>query len=186
MNKSSVNQPLRELLFTPRARRRADRQAPTKVKAAFEAVREGDAEKLSRLVRMPKQANWRLPERAWCLLDEAVKSGSLAMVEWLVNHGANANTIVVDDRLFSAGDLCAPVLYFSPLATAIHDGKMEIAEFLLRNGAALDAPCWSFADGARQTCFDMAVALGLWPQLEATLIASGALQAAAIQRPKRL
>lgn len=53
-------------------------------KAAKKAVRQGNFVALSGLIKSPSQANWYASDTAWCLLDEAVKACSTAMVKWLL------------------------------------------------------------------------------------------------------
>jgi hypothetical protein len=58
-------------------RKEMDRAA---IEQAIAAIAFGDMVTLAKLVKTKKQANWRRPDRAWCLLDEAVKRGSASMV----------------------------------------------------------------------------------------------------------
>jgi ankyrin repeat protein len=174
---ASINQLLRELLVSvsvqkkPTAKPRPNQKPSAKVKAAFRAVRANDFLALARLIHTPADANSRLPDRGWCLLDEAVKAGSMDMVRWLLARGADANTLFLNDQPCVPRPPFASGLYFSPLATAIRDGKVEIAELLLRSGASMDLPYWGHEDGSYHTCFDLATDSEVLPALEARLIA---------------
>lgn len=177
-NNAAINQLLREMLLLASFQQRKTRAAaaPTckpsaKVKAAFKAVRQGDHAAATSLIRTPAAANYRLPDRGWCLLDEAVKAGSVAMVQLLLSRGANPNTLFLNDQPFAPVSPYPDGLYFSPFATAINEGKLDIFELLLRHGASLDLPYWGHQNGAPHTCLDLAMDSEFWPQLEASMLA---------------
>jgi ankyrin repeat protein len=178
-NNAAINQLLRELLLSvsiqqkkPKAKPKTNQKPSAKVQAAFEAVRSNDFSAAANLIRTPAEANYCMPARGWCLLDEAVKAGSEAMVRWLLARGANANTLFLNDRPCVPHPPYPSGLYFSPLATAINEAKVEIAELLLRSGASMDLPYWGHENGSYHTCFDLATDSEVWPLLEARLIAA--------------
>lgn len=156
---------------------RRERQADS-IEDALEAVRTEDFQTLTTLVTTPKQANWHSKKSAWCLLDVAVKQDSLTMVSWLLDKGANPNTLFFRDTLHSRRRF-EPGLYFSPFATAISNGQSDIALLLLERGASLDLPIvWCDADDF-QSCRDLAIEKGLWPRMEAFLLTQSLASAAA-------
>lgn len=106
----------------------------------FQAIRAGDAELLDRvLARNPSLANvsedWAategfesnlsFSERATALV-RASGSGDLRLVRLLVNAGAEVNGV------------CGCVDGESPLAAAVNIGAVDVAEFLVEQGASLD------------------------------------------------
>lgn len=142
------------------------------VEKAFDAIKRGDLAGLVKAVATADQANWIRQGKAWCLLDEAVRCQSLPLVAWLLNKGANPNTLFRYDHLHShLLDSVIPGLYFSPLAAALRGGLEDIVVLLLTHGASLRLPIWYDVSAGLVTCEDMAVEGGLWPRIEAFLIA---------------
>lgn len=155
-------------------------------KAAKAAVREGDLIALSRLVKKPSQANWYAHDCAWCLLDEAVKAGSVAMVQWLLEKGANPNTLFYRDKPYDRSQGVAPGFYFSPFASAIRNGDQQIVQLMLAHGADIDLPFVCEADGDYSTCRHIAEQHGMWPCIEAYLLGQAANAATAVGDAKRI
>lgn len=140
-------------------------------KAAKKAVREGNFVALSRLIKSPKQANWYASDKAWCLLDEAVKAGSTAMVKWLLEKGANPNTLFMHDKPYDIRKGIVPGWYFSPFSSAMNCQNEQMVSMMLAYGADLNLPVvWESLDD-NTTCRDMAVENGFWPSVEAIVIA---------------
>ena len=140
-------------------------------KAAKKAVREGNLVALSRLIKSPKQANWYASDKAWCLLDEAVKAGSTAMVKWLLEKGANPNTLFMHEKPYDIRKGIVPGWYFSPFATAMNYQNEQMVSMMLSHGADLNLPIvWESLDD-NTTCRDLAVDDGFWPSVEAIVIA---------------
>jgi hypothetical protein len=140
-------------------------------KAAKKAVREGDFVALSGLIKSPKQANWYASDRAWCLLDEAVKAGSATMVKWLLEKGANPNTLFMHDKPYDIRKGIVSGWYFSPFASAMKLQNMEMVSMMLAHGADLSLPVvWDSLDD-NMTCRDLAVEDGFWPSVEAIVLA---------------
>lgn len=140
-------------------------------KAATKAVRAGNFVALSGLIKSPKQANWYASDRAWCLLDEAVKAGSKGMVKWLLENGANPNTLFLHDKPYDIRKGCVRGWYFSPFASAMKSQNIEMVSMMLAHGADLNLPVvWESLDD-NTTCRDLAVQDGFWPSVEAIVIA---------------
>lgn len=139
-------------------------------KAARKAVREGNLAALTGLVKSPKQANWYASDRAWCLLDEAVKADSPAMVQWLLEHGANPNMLFLHDKPFDLSKGPVKGTYFSPFASAITHGNKQIVELMLAHGADINLPVIYEHEDDWVACRYLAEQHGMWPCIEAFLI----------------
>ena len=140
-------------------------------KAAKKAVREGNIAVLNRLIKSPNQANWYACNTAWCLLDEAVKSGSATMVKWLLEKGANPNTLFMHDKPYDIRKGIVPGIYFSPFASAMNCQNEQMVSMMLAYGADLNLPVvWESLDD-NTTCRDLAAEDGFWPSVEAIVIA---------------
>ena len=149
------------------------RQSPQEraFRAARKAVREGDFVALSRLIKSPKQANWYSSDTAWCLLDEAVKAGSAPMIKWLLEKGANPNTLFMHDKPYDIRKGIVRGWYFSPFASAMKFQNLEMVSMMLAHGADLNLPVvWESLDD-NTTCRDLAVEDGFWPSVEAIVLA---------------
>jgi hypothetical protein len=155
-------------------------------KAAKRAVREGDFAALGKMIKSPRQANWYASDRAWCLLDEAIKSGSLAMVQWLLERGANPNTLFRGDRLYDLSLGPVTGIYFSPFASAISAGSQQMVECMLAYGADINLPVVYEDDDDNTTCAYLAEKFGMWPCVEAFLIGQSASAAEAVSNSTRL
>ena len=155
-------------------------------KSARKAVREDDFVALSKLVKSSSQANWYASDRAWCLLDEAVKSGSSAMVQWLLEKGANPNTLFLGDKRYDLSQGLVPGIFFSPFATAISKGDKPIVQLMLTHGADIYLPIVYENKDDYSTCRDIAEMSGMWPFIEAFLIGQAANDAVAASNPKRI
>jgi len=141
------------------------------IEQAIAAIAAGDQVALTKLVKTKKQANWHRPDRAWCLLDEAVRRGSTSMVDWLLAKGANPNTLFKRDRPISQRNATEEGWYFSPFASSISDENSEIAALMIKAGASLDLPCDIDDEYGNTTCQDKIDDCELWPAIEAWLIA---------------
>lgn len=140
-------------------------------RAATKAVRAGNFVALSGLIKSSKQANWYASDRAWCLLDEAVKSGSTTMVNWLLEKGANPNTLFLHDKPYDIRKGIVRGWYFSPFASAMKSQNEQMVSMMLAHGADLNLPVvWESLDD-NTTCRDLAVDDGFWPSVEAIVIA---------------
>jgi ankyrin repeat protein len=155
-------------------------------KAAKKAVQEGNLNALSRLVKTASQANWYASDRAWCLLDEAVKSRSPAMVKWLLEKGANPNTLFFRDKQYDLSKGVVPGGYFSPFATAISNAEKQIVELMLDHGADINLPVVYEDESDHTTCRDLAQESGIWPWIEAYLIGKAVGDTEAASHAKRL
>lgn len=141
------------------------------IEQAIAAIAAKDLGALAKLVKTKKQANWRRPDRVWCLLDEAVKRGSPSTVNWLLVMGADPNTLFKRGRLISLRNATEEGLYFSPLATAIRIGNAEGAALMIKAGASLNLPCDIDNEYGSLTCQKAIDIEKLWPAIEAYLIA---------------
>lgn len=137
---------------------------------AKRAVRKEDFEALAALVKTEKQANWHASDVGWCLLDEAVKAGSVAMVQWLLEMGANPNTLFLNDKPYAHRKRIVSGWYFSPLASAIKFKDASIISLMLAHGADLSLPVIWHDEDDNMTCRDVAEEDGLWPTIEALMI----------------
>lgn len=152
---------------------------------AIKAVREGNFATLGRLIKSPREANWYATDKAWCLLDDAVKSGSPAMVQWLLNEGANPNTLFRYDKPYDFRKGIVPGWYFSPFATAMKSKNEGMISLMLAHGADLNLPVIWESPEDNTTCRDVAVADGFWPSVEAIVIAQS-LPSSQAGKTKRL
>jgi hypothetical protein len=110
---------------------------------AIAATQVGDLQTLSALVHTRAQANWLSPDRrGWSLLSMAVLFGQTAIVKWLLEQGANPNTLFFEDRLiaFPSDNKYAEGAYNSPLVIAIDSQDVEVIALLLEHGASVDLP----------------------------------------------
>ena len=154
--------------------------------AAKRAIRNEDFASLSKLVATPKEANWHAEKLAWSLLDEAVKANSVLMVQWLLDKGANPNTLFFQDQPCRDHEFTRPGMYFSPLAQAIDMRHVEIVLLLLARGAKLSLPTvWLEADD-NVSCRELAEDRGMWPSIEAHLISQSVAPASATRHAPRL
>ena len=125
-------------------------------RVAFEAADTGDLDVLRLLVRTRQEANWKHPEYPVVLLDRAVWRDDVEMLRYLLSRGANPNTLIERDRVIPWPSDVGDGLFFSPLATAISEGKAALVKALLSAGADLDMPMViDAAVGMRQTCRDL-------------------------------
>lgn len=154
-------------------------------KAAKKAVRDDNFVALSMLIKSPKQANWYASDKAWCLLDEAVKAGSTTMVKWLLENGANPNTLFMHDKPYDIRKGVARGWYFSPFASAMKLQNEQMVSMMLAQGADLNLPVIWESPEDNTTCRDLAVTDGFWPTVEAIVIAQS-LPAAQTGNVKRL
>lgn len=167
-------------------------------KAARKAVRECNIQALKRLVKTPAQANWYSSERAWCLLDEAVKSGSAAMVQWLLEKGANPNTLFFQDKPYDLSEGLESGLYYSPFASAIASGDKQLIQLMLTHGADIDLPVHYVKENIDveevedqeeaylTTCRELAQQHGIWPWIEGLIIGQAVGDGNAASAAKRL
>ena len=154
--------------------------------SAKRAIRDEDVASLSKLVATPKQANWHAEKLAWSLLDEAVKANSVLMVQWLLDKGANPNTLFFQDQPCRVHKFPRPGMYFSPLAQAIDMRHEEIVLLLLARGAKLSLPTvWIEADD-NVSCRELAEDRGMWPSIEAHLLSQSVASASATRNAPRL
>lgn len=138
--------------------------------AAKVAIREGNLAMLTKLVQTPHQANWCASDRAWCLLDEAVKADSVEMVQWLLNKGADPNFLFISDRPFDRSAGLLQGMYFSPFASAIRGRNAQIVRAMLAHGADLSLPVMFSAPDDCMSCLDFAEGFGMLPCIEAFLL----------------
>ena len=104
------------------------------------------------------------------MLDEAVQTASIDSVRWLLDKGANPNTLFFQDKPCGANQKRKEGLYFSPFATAISNGKTEIVLLMLSRGADLNLPTVWCGDDDFQTCRDVAMESAVWSRIEAQLV----------------
>ena len=78
------------------------------------------------------------------LLENAIKKGDVALVEWLLSHGANPNAAPARDPRWSMRSL---------YEEAVHRGATEIAELLARHGAMRTEIVRSAEDAFADACF---------------------------------
>lgn len=122
-------------------------------KHAFEAIEAGDMRKLRRLVRNRVEANWARVGRGWSLLDAAVLFKCHEAARWLLDRGANPNTLFFFDEPILPAEATVDGMYFSPLASAISEGDAQLVKLMLDAGADLSLP--KIVDGdERLTCMD--------------------------------
>jgi hypothetical protein len=140
------------------------------VNTAINAIKAGDLAALARLVTTKEQANWHRSDQAWSLLDEAVRSDSVAIVTWLLDRGACPNTLFFKDRPIVLHKAKKCGMYFSPFASAIKNEQSEIVMVMFRAGASLDLPLIIDGQMQRTTCRDESMKSGIWQLIEAYLI----------------
>lgn len=122
---------------------------------AFEAADKGDLDTLKTLIRTRHEANWKHPGCGLLLLDKAVYRNDIDMLRFLLDQGANPNALIECDQLVPWPADVGDGMYFSPLASAISDGRVEILAALLDAGADLNLPKWiDDESGERMTCRD--------------------------------
>jgi hypothetical protein len=138
--------------------------------AAKTAIKLGDLSTVRKMIKTKKQADWYDPERAWCLLDEAVKVGSSEIVEWLLDKGANPNTLFYKEKPYDIRKGICGGMYFSPFASAIEAKQDSIIRLLLAHGADLNLPVISYGGAGVGTCRDLAEEHGMLHCVEAQLI----------------
>jgi hypothetical protein len=148
-------------------RKTRQQQFKNDYEAAKTAIKLGDIATLSQIVETKEQANWHGTDVGWCLLDEAVKTGSLTMVKWLLDAGANPNTIFFNDKPLVASRGLPEGMFFSPLASAIKSGMVEIVALFQERGAMFDLPVWNLGDGDCMTCQDLVMEGDMFAQLVA-------------------
>ena len=126
-----------------------------KLRLAFEAADKGDLDTLKTLIHTQHEANWKHPRFGLVLLDKAVYRNDIDMLHFLLDQGANPNALIECDQLVPWPADVGEGMYFSPLATAISDGRVEILAALLDAGADLNLPKWiDDESGERMTCRD--------------------------------
>jgi len=134
---------------------------------AFEAADKGDLDTLKTLIRTRHEANWKHPDCCLLLLDKAVYRNDIDMLCFLLDQGANPNALIECDQLVPWPADVGDGMYFSPLASAIADGRFEILAALLTAGADLNLPIWiSNRSGQYVTCRDT---LNELPELNAAI-----------------
>lgn len=153
---------------------------------AKQAVRMGDPWLLGSMIKTPKQANGYASDTAWSLLDEAVKVSSSQSVKWLLQHGANPNTLFWRDKLYDHRKGVEPGWYFSPFASAIRLQNQEVIKLMMGYGADLNLPVVCAGDRTITTCGGMAKDCGMWPQIEAILISQSLPATTASSNTQRL
>lgn len=151
---------------------------------AFEAAGKGYLASLRLLVRNKREADWKHPDCGLVLLDEAVRHGGPDIVRFLLDMGANPNALICNDQLVPWPTKVDDGMYFSPLATAIFEERVEELLMLLEAGADLDLPqcCFKHLDFC-QTCRD---SLGEDKQLTAKMEAIVLARQVAQARPGKL
>lgn len=110
---------------------------------AIRATRSGDLQTLSTLVQTRAQANWLSPDRQGiALLSHAVASKQPAVVKWLLEKGANPNTLFFERRIvkLKEGEHYGEGRYYSPLMAAISLREVESIALLLEHGADTGLP----------------------------------------------
>ncbi len=110
---------------------------------AIKAAQSGDLQTLSTLVQTRAQANWLSPDRqGMALLSHAVESKQPAVVKWLLEKGANPNTLFFERRIvkLKEGEYYGEGRYYSPLLAAISLREVESIALLLEHGADTDLP----------------------------------------------
>lgn len=167
-------------------RKTASQLRAEEFEAAKKAIKAQDFAALSKLVSTPKQANWHAEKQAWSLLDEAVKAQSMPMVEWLLDKGANPNTLFFQDRPYTVHKCPRPGMYFSPLATAIDMRYGDIVLLLLARGAKLSLPTVWLEEDDNVSCRELAEDRGMWPSIEAHLISQSVATTPATSNTQRL
>ena len=156
------------------------------INAAIDAIKADDLDALAKMVTTKRQANWHRPDQAWSLLDQAVRSYSDEIVEWLLFMGANPNTLFFNRRAVAMNKAKKPGMYFSPFSSAIHDGQIKIVKLLLGAGANLDLPVVIEDDLACTNCRDIAVEMDVWPVIEALQLQQSTPQASKSNGATRL
>lgn len=134
---------------------------------AFEAADKGDLDTLKPLIHTSHEANWKHPEFGIVLLDKAVNRNDIDMLHFLLGQGANPNALIECDQLVQWPTHVGDGMYFSPLASAISDGRAEILAALLEAGADLNLPKW--IDGESGECMTCRDALNDSPELLAAI-----------------
>lgn len=109
---------------------------------AFDAARRGDLETLKRCIRKPSEANWLHPENMWVMLDAAVLSKSANAVRFLLDAGADPNSMFLNGELMHWPADVGDGWFFSPFASAICDDDPAMVMAFLDAGADLDLPTW--------------------------------------------
>lgn len=122
---------------------------------AFEAADKGDLDTLKPLIHTRHEANWKHPKFGLVLLDKAVNRNDIEMLHFLLDQGANPNALIDRDQLVPWPADVGDGMYFSPLASAISDCRVEVLAALLDAGADLNLPKWIDEEsGERMTCRD--------------------------------
>lgn len=123
-------------------------------KLAFDAARDGNLTAITDLVLTNADANWRLANPPWSLLDQAVRAGQHHIASFLLRRGADPNTRGKLTSRIPIFDLLVPLdFYLSPLATAIELQDCLTIKMLLDAGASLDLPRLKI-QGRLETCGD--------------------------------
>jgi len=114
-----------------------------RIRQAIDAIQKGDLQTLSSLVHTRAQANWLAPDRqGMALLSHAVESKHPQIVQWLLENGANPNTLFFERRLVRLDEDqgYAEGRYWSPLLSAIGMRQVVSIALLLEHGADLGLP----------------------------------------------
>ena len=114
--------------------------AATRREGAFDAIKTGCIEHLPQLVHSRKEANWTMPKLGWCLLDEAVKARRYEAVRWLLDHGADPNSLFYDDRRVIPKKIMGEGYYFSPMGSAVQLRDANMLFLLVQAGGDLSLP----------------------------------------------
>lgn len=135
-----------------------------RIRQAIDAIQKGDLQTLSSLVHTRAQANWLEPDRqGMALLSYAVESKHPEIVKWLLEKGADPNTLFLGCRLvkLGAGDGYAEGHYRSPLRSAIGLEQVDSIALLLEHGADLELPVSEDYTHGGETCEDLLIRFGL-------------------------
>ena len=108
---------------------------------AVDAAMEDDVATLQKLVLTRAHANWVTPNRQGkSLLCGAVFTKSTEATKWLLEKGADPNTLFAHKRRIKLSDATKWSIYESPFAQAIHQRDVEIIAAFLDHGASLSIP----------------------------------------------
>lgn len=111
--------------------------------AVIYAISRGDLQALSSSILTRSDANLLDPDwPGMALLSHAVESRQPQIVKWLLEKGANPNTLFFNGHFvkYELKEACAEGHYRSPLARAIELGEVQSIALLLNHGAELDLP----------------------------------------------
>jgi hypothetical protein len=109
---------------------------------AVEAASINNVTTLAQIVLTRAQANWLTPDRqGMSLLCNAVYYQSTDAIKWLLEKGADPNTLFENKRRIRHADAIGDESYISPFYDAIRSHNIEIIAAFLDHGALLSLRC---------------------------------------------